>query len=88
MKYAFYVVRRYVLTFYCKLFADIAINTHWKWVVKVLDFFIKRRGLALGNEAVICMNKTKKWQKNAEKCVIAFHDFEKYVKDEAHKKAK
>lgn len=80
MSYSGLKIKRYVTTFFCKFFAELAVKTHFKWTLKCLSFFINSRGKALGHESVICMNKTKKWQKRAEKCIAAFHEFEMYKK--------
>jgi len=81
MKIVVYVGKRYVYTYFAKFFTEVGVLTHWKWTVPVTDFFIRKRGKALGYEAVICMNETKKWQKKAERCIAAYHEFEMYMKD-------
>ena len=82
MRHAYFVWRRWVLTFWCKFFVEVATLTHWNWTMPVLDFFIKRRGLVLAKDSKECMYQTKRWQKKAEKCIAAFHEFEKYMKEE------
>lgn len=82
MRHFVFVVRRYVLTFFCKFFVEIATLTHWKWTVPTLDFFIRKRGVVLAKDSKECMFQTKKWQKKAEKCIAAFHEFEKYMSEE------
>ncbi len=79
MRYFFFVFSRWVLTFFCKFFVEIAEITHWQWTIPVLDFFIKKRGVMLGKEAVYCMKRTQQWQDKAKKVVIAHHQFEKYL---------
>lgn len=85
MRVGFYVMKRYVYTYFAKFFTDIATLTHWEWTVPVIDFFIVERGKVLSYEAVACMNKTKKWQRKAERCVAAYHEFEMYMKDKSKK---
>lgn len=79
--YRFFVCKRYVYTFFAKLFVEVATLTTWKWTVPVVDFFIKKRGKVLAYESVTCMKKVKKWQKKAEHCVAAYHEFEQYMKE-------
>lgn len=81
MRHFWFVTRRYILTFFCKFFVEVATLTKWKWTVPTLDFFIKKRGLVLAKDAKECMYKTKVWQKKAERCIAAYHEFEKYMKD-------
>lgn len=82
MRHFILTVRRYVLTYFCKFFVEIAERTHWKWPIPTLDFFIKRRGLVLGMDSKECMFQCKKWQNKAGACITAFHDFEKYMKED------
>lgn len=82
MKYFFIVSKRYVLTFFCKLIANIASATHWDWTIPVLDFFLQTRGKTLKKEARLCMLKTNLWQNRAKKAVIAHHEFEKNIQKE------
>ncbi len=82
MRHFFLTIRRYVLTFFCKLFVEIATLTKWKWTIPTLDFFIKRRGLVLGMDSKECMYQCQRWQNKAGACITAYHDFERYMKNE------
>ncbi len=79
MKFRFYDFQRIVYTFFCKLFVEVARGTRFQWTVSVIDFFIKKRGQVLAKAAAESMYQTKKWQKKAEHCIVAFHEFEKYI---------
>ena len=81
MRYLIYKSKRIVFTFFSKFIAEIAVLTKWNWTPAVLNFFLKKRAEELARESVAYMNKTKKWQKKAEKCIAEYHNFELYMKN-------
>lgn len=80
MRFRFYDFQRIVFTFFSKFFVEIAKYTHFQWTIPVTDFFLKKRGEALAKEAKESMYQVKIWQKKAEKCIAAYHEFEIYLK--------
>ena len=83
--YRFYVIRRCVLTVLCRLSAACAEKSKWSWVISIMDFLLLKHGEILGKEAVFCMAQTRRWQEKAKKCVLAHHQFEKFMKPEEKK---
>ncbi len=81
MRYLFFMARRCFLTLFCKVSANFAQKTQFSWSVALVDFFLKRHGNALGQEAVFCMNRIREWQERAKKCVLAHHQFEQATED-------
>ena len=79
MKYFFLVACRFFLTVLCRIFASLAEKTKFSWAISIMDFFLKRHGYSVGKEAVYNMNMIRKWQIRAKKCVLAHHEFEKFM---------
>lgn len=75
-----YEIQRKILTLLCKIFAKLAKSLKVNWTMVLLDTCLKKRDKTLGKESVYCMSKTRKWQKKAELCIAAFHQYEKECK--------
>lgn len=84
--YRFYSFKRMLFTVFCKIFVGLATLTKWEWAITVLDFFIRKYGETISKESVACLNNVKKWQNKAQKCIFAYHNFEKYMKTEEKSK--
>lgn len=82
MKYLWYVVRRYVLTFVCKFAAVLATKIKTTFTFNFLSRALNARDIILCREAKYCMQKTVTWQQKAQKCIIAHHAYEKEMKKE------
>lgn len=79
MAYRIVVFSRFALTLICKATAAVAAATRLSPAVSALDILLRIRGRVLWHEAVLCMGMTRKWQKRAERCVIAHHEFERVM---------
>lgn len=80
MRFMLYEAERRFLTLLCKISAGMAKRLRFCWTLSVLDFLLAERATVLGKESVYCMNMTKRWQKNAGRCIAAFHQYEKEFK--------
>ena len=83
MRYRLYIFLRLWLTLMCKVAAFAADKTRASAALELLSFFIEKRGGALKREASICMKRTLLWQTRAGKCVAAYHQTEKILKETA-----
>lgn len=83
MKYLVYVGARFLLTFLCKASALAAKKTGLSPALSVLDFFIKKRGASVAKEAKFCMEKAKKWQSRAGKCLVAYQETKEAIAPES-----
>lgn len=80
MKYIKYVLKRYFLTFVCKVAAKLASKIKTNWTMCFLDNALKERDKTLCREAKYCMQKTVEWQQKAQKCIAAHAEYDKAIK--------
>lgn len=81
MIYLIFKTRRNLWTFACKVSAKFAKKfKKSELLVSVLDFSLKKRAIALSDEATYCMKKTARWQSRAKLCVLAHHENEKVLR--------